>query len=120
MAKLVYVDDEAAIRKMVAVALRDTPHELLFARDGVEGLELIRRELPEVVFTDIVMPRMSGLELCEALRADPVLRAVPIIIVTASAQRSEIEHVMRCGATGFMAKPFSMAELREKVEQYLS
>jgi CheY-like chemotaxis protein len=118
MAKVVFVEDDLAIQKLIRVALRQSEHEVLIAGDGAEGLELIRRERPDVIFTDIAMPGMNGLELCATLRSDAELADIPVVVVTASVQRANLDAISEHGATDYLAKPFEMDALRSKIEQY--
>jgi two-component system OmpR family response regulator len=117
VAKLVFVEDDPSIRKLVQAALRSTPHELHFATNGQEGLELIARIMPAAVFTDVAMPEMGGIELADAMRARPDLREIPIVFVTASLQRHQVEQYLAHGATTYLAKPFSTKALREQIER---
>ena len=117
MARVVFVEDDPSIRKLVQAALRSTGHELHLAVNGREGLELVGRARPDVVFTDVAMPEMSGMELADAMRADPALRHIPIVFVTASLQREQVERYFKHGAAAYLAKPFSTKELRERVDQ---
>ncbi|HZP97024.1 MAG TPA: response regulator [Candidatus Limnocylindria bacterium] len=117
MGRVVFVEDDATIRKLVRVALRSTAHEVHFAANGREGLELVARVRPDVVFTDVAMPDMDGLQLADAMRARPDLAAIPIVIITASLQREQIQRYFAHGARTYLAKPFSTAQLREQVEK---
>ena len=116
MARIVFVEDDPSIRKLVQAALRSTAHEVHLAMNGREGLELIGRTRPDVVFTDVAMPEMSGIELADAMRADPALRHIPIVFVTASLQKEQVERYFAHGAAAYLAKPFSTRELRERVD----
>ncbi len=118
MSKVLFCEDDATIRKLIRVALRGMPHELLLAEDGAEGLELARRERPAAIFTDLAMPRLDGYALCEAVRGDPVLRDTPVVVVTASAQRAQLDEAVRRGASATMLKPFTMEELRAAVARW--
>lgn len=118
MAKLVFCEDEALIQKMIRVMLRETGHQIYFASDGLAGLALIERERPDVVFSDVWMPLMTGLELCDALRARAPLAYIPSVLITASVQREELAAGFRHGATAILKKPFSPAELRAAVARY--
>ena len=120
MAKIVLCEDDPVISKLIQVALRSTGHELHVAHDGLSGLELVERERPALVLTDIAMPGLSGLELADALRARPELASIPVLLVSASAQRAELEEGYRHGAAGYLTKPFRPAELRERIEQILA
>jgi len=118
MAKLVFCEDNPTIQKMIRVALRSTEHDVYISDDGVEGLEVIEREHPDVIFTDVLMPRMDGLGLTDAVKKRPDLAHIPVILVSASAQRIQLEEGLRHGAVDYLTKPFSPAELRAKVEEY--
>jgi CheY-like chemotaxis protein len=118
--KIVFCEDDATIQKLIRAALRGTPHEVHMASDGEEGLALIRRERPDVVFSDVSMPRVDGYQLGDALKSSPETAAIPIIFMTASVQRAQIEDAMQHGAAGVLRKPFTMAELRERVAEFAS
>lgn len=120
MSRLVFCEDEVQIQKLIRIAMRSTAHEVHIAVDGREGLALIERILPDVVFTDVAMPNMNGFELSDAMRDRPELAAIPVVFVTASVQRSEQEDAYRHGATAVIPKPFGAAELRQKVDAILS
>ena len=106
------------IRKLVETAMRATTHEVHFAENGAKGLALIDRVRPDVVFSDVAMPEMNGFELADAMRARPDLAHIPIVFMTASVQREQIDECFRHGAAGHLAKPFTMAELRARVAQF--
>jgi CheY-like chemotaxis protein len=119
MAKIVFCEDEVRIQKLIRAMLRSTSHEVYMASDGVEGLALIERERPDVIFTDISMPNCDGFQLAEAVKAEPRLAQIPLIFVTAFAQRTEIEEGYRHGAASYLIKPFSPADLRAKIEAFV-
>jgi CheY-like chemotaxis protein len=119
MGRVVWVEDDPTIRKLVEAALRSAGHDLQFATNGRDGLALVRRVHPDVVFTDVSMPVMDWLAFADAVRADPTLADVRIVFVTASMQREQIERYTARGAT-FIAKPFSTAELRAHVERLVT
>src|SRR3712207_2089413 len=120
MAKIVVCEDDPTIQKLIRTALRATAHELAMASDGVRGLELVERERPDLVLTDVVMPGLSGLELADQVRTRPHLAHIPVVLISASAQRVDLEEGYRHGAAGYLTKPFSAAALRTKVEQVLA
>ena len=119
MASIVFCEDDPTIRRLIQVALRSLPHDVHLAADGREGLALIERERPNLVFTDVSMPELDGFQLLAALKAHPQLAEIPVIFVTASAQRVEIEEGRRHGAADYLTKPFSPVDLRAKIEQLL-
>jgi len=106
------------IRKLVQTALRSTTHDVHIAEDGKQGLALIEQVRPDVVFSDVAMPERDGFEMADAMRARPDLAHIPIVFMTASVQREQIDECFRHGASGHLAKPFTMAELRARVAQF--
>jgi CheY-like chemotaxis protein len=116
MGTVVFVEDDATIRKLVQVALKSTSHDVHFASNGRDGLALIERVRPDAVFTDVAMPEMDGLQLADALHARPDLAGIPIVFITASLQREQIERYFAHGARTYLAKPFSTADLRAQVD----
>jgi CheY-like chemotaxis protein len=88
------------------------------AEDGKEGLVLIERVRPDVVFSDVAMPLMDGFEMADAVRTRPKLAHIPIVFMTASGQREQIDECFRHGAAGHLAKPFTRAELRARVARF--
>lgn len=119
MAKIVFCEDEALLQKLIRLFLRSTPYELYIASDGLEGLALIERERPDLILTDISMPHCDGFQLADAVKARPHLATIPLLFVTAFAQRADVEEGMRHGAVGYLLKPFSAADLRATIEAVL-
>jgi CheY-like chemotaxis protein len=118
MSRVVFCEDDPMIRKLVEAAFRSTSHEVHIAEDGRLGFDLIERVRPDVVFSDVSMPGMDGFELADAMHAAPDLAHIPIVFMTASVQREQIDECFRHGAAGHLAKPFTMAELRARVAQF--
>jgi CheY-like chemotaxis protein len=117
--RIVVCEDDPVILKLLQVSLRDTGYELLVAADGVAGLALIQQERPDAILTDVTMPRMDGLQLAAAVRADPELASIPIVFLSASARQLQREDGDRHGATAYVAKPFRSADLRAALEWVL-
>ncbi len=108
--RIVFCEDEAVIRKLLHLSLRDLPHEYRIAASGEEALELVREWHPDALVTDVAMPGMNGLELAAAVRADPALRATRIALMTASIDRGDPEFALH------LRKPFGPAALRALLE----
>ena len=119
MAKIVFCEDDPMIQKLMAAAMRGSGHEIHMAADGVEGLALIKSVKPDLVFSDVSMPNMDGFQLGDALKASPDTAGIPVIFVTASVQRAQIEEAEQHGGAGVLPKPFTMAELRKRVADLL-
>jgi CheY-like chemotaxis protein len=120
MARILFCEDDATIRKLIGLALRSSGHEILMACDGRQGLEIVRTARPDLIVTDLMMPVMTGLEFCRAVRSDASFRAIPIIVLTASVQRQQTEESFNEGATAFLPKPFTTDQLRDIIEQHLA
>ncbi len=113
-----FCEDDPMIRRLIEAALGNTPHRIRVAPDGKACLALIQQERPDVVFTDVSMPMMDGLQLADTIRALPDLAGVPIVVMTARVQREHMDEYVRHGASDVLAKPFTMAELRERVAAF--
>jgi two-component system chemotaxis response regulator CheY len=117
MPSVLIVDDDPFIRKLIATTLEDVAgFELEEAGDGVEAVEVAERQPPEMVFLDIDMPRMDGLEVCRRLRADPATASATIVILTAAAGDAAEREAEGAGADLFLTKPFSPLELLRLVD----
>jgi two-component system response regulator VicR len=115
-AKILVVDDEPPIVEMLAYNLKRNNYEVVIARDGEEALLQARREQPDLIVLDLMLPRIDGLEVCRALRRE---RDVPIIMLTA--RDSEVDRVvgLELGADDYVVKPFSVRELMARVKNVL-
>jgi putative two-component system response regulator len=113
------VDDEASNLQLLRQILQD--HYLLrYAKDGPRALELAREELPDLILLDVMMPGMSGYEVCAALKADPALAAVPVIFVTALNDTADELEGFEAGAVDYITKPVSPPIVRARVRTHLS
>jgi CheY-like chemotaxis protein len=117
---LVFCEDDPIIQKLIRIATRGLPHVVHIVPDGASGLAIIERERPSVVFTDVSMPRLDGMQLLDIMKMRADLADIPVVLMTASVQRGEVEEGMRRGATAVLAKPFGPAELRAKLEEMLA
>ncbi len=121
-ASILIADDEAHIRLLIEQALEDLEErgvEILLAENGVQALEMIRNDRPRLVFLDIMMPRMDGYEVCRAIRDDPGLEDVYLVLLTAKGQASDKLLGRESGADLYLTKPFDPDELLEIAEMVL-
>ena len=115
--KVLVADDEKALLLLIAATFSgDDCIQLLTARDGDEALRMCRQELPDVVFLDVRMPKLDGLQVCRQLKQDPQTRHLHIVILTAMAQKTDIEQGTDAGADDYLTKPFSPSKLLEIVD----
>ena len=118
-ARILVVDDEPAIREYVTTLLSELGHEILAAADGAEALQLAREKQPHLVLLDIMMPELSGIEVCRQLRADPRTREIRVIVVSAVDAKRALEESIIAGADDFLAKPIHALELMVRVRSIL-
>lgn len=113
------VDDEASNLQLLRQILQDH-YRLLFAKDGARALELARQEQPDLVLLDVMMPGMSGYEVCAALKAHPATASVPVIFVTALTETADEVEGFEVGAVDYITKPVSPPVVRARVRTHLS
>jgi two-component system, chemotaxis family, chemotaxis protein CheY len=112
------VDDFATMRRIVRGLLKEMGcHQLAEAEDGAVALAMLRQQRFDFVVSDINMPNMNGFELLKAIKADPQLRHLPVLMVTAEARKQDIVLAAQSGAAGYIVKPFSKATLEDKVQR---
>jgi DNA-binding response OmpR family regulator len=115
--KLLIVDDEPHIRMLLEQTLEeleDQDVQILTAENGLEALEMIRLEKPDLVFLDVMMPKMNGYDVCQQVKADSTLNDVYIIMLTAKGQELDRDRGRDVGADIYMTKPFDPDEILEK------
>lgn len=112
-AKIAIIDDEVHIRALLEQTLEDLEDEpeILLAANGAEGLALIERERPRLVFLDVMMPLMNGYDVCAAVRGNPDLAHTTIVMLTAKGQESDRVRGIGTGAHHFVTKPFDPDEI---------
>lgn len=115
--RILVVDDERHIVRLVQVNLERAGYEILTAYDGVEALEKVKTESPDMVVLDVMMPRMDGFEVLKNLQADPRYQNIPVIMLTAKAQDADIFKGWASGVSSYLTKPFNPRELLVFVER---
>ena len=114
------IDDDPVILELLRVNFEIESFEVISARDGREGLEKAKTEHPDVVLSDIMMPRLDGLQLVSLLRQDPRTRTLPVILLSAKAQNAEVQQGLDLGADDYVTKPFDPLELIDRVNAVLT
>lgn len=125
MKSVLVVDDDADIRELVIWKLRQAGYTTLAAGDGEAGLVAATNgdesgRIPDLILLDWMMPKMAGIEMCKALRANPATSGVPVILLTAKAQDSEVERGFAAGVDDYIVKPFSPREMLNRVQAVLN
>jgi len=117
--KVLIADDEPNILISLEFLMKREGHQVLLARDGIEALALIRSERPALVLLDVMMPGKSGIEVCQAVRAEEALAGTLILMLTAKGRDTDVAKGLGVGADGYITKPFSTRELAQRVRDML-
>ena len=116
MAKILVAEDEKQIADMIAFKLTNSGHEVIRAQDGEQAMKLAKRDIPDLIMLDAMMPGLGGFEVLRLLKLDATLRSVPVIMVTAKGHERDVLSGLRGGAVDYVVKPFSLKELAARVE----
>jgi CheY-like chemotaxis protein len=116
--RVMIVDDDPNVITMMMIALRDD-FEVVKAMDGLEAIEKIIKYQPDILIVDIMMPKMSGYQLCQSLRRNKTFQNVPIIVASAKSSRRDQDYALRSGANSFIAKPYEPGRLVKLVESFV-
>jgi len=117
--KVLVVDDEPHILRSLGFVLKRAGYEVLEARSGPEALSVVQKERPDVVFLDIMMPRLDGYEVCRRIKDSDELSGTYVIMLTARGQQQDREASLAAGADEYMTKPFSPSRALERVRAAL-
>jgi DNA-binding response OmpR family regulator len=118
-ATVLLVDDDPVILKLLQVNFEMEGYDVITASDGIEGLEKAKSELPDIILLDIMMPKMDGLEVTRNLKSDDNLKSIPIVLLSAKAQASDVQAGKDAGADDYLTKPFDPLELLSRVSEIL-
>jgi CheY-like chemotaxis protein len=118
--KILIVDDEPDVVTLIQRALENEGFQSVAAYDGISALDIAESEEPAVILLDIMMPMMSGYEVCEHLKANPQTHNIPIICVTSAHTPEAFARCRQVGANGLLTKPFSPAELIAQIKRQLT
>ena len=116
---ILVIDHNPVNLKLAAEVLLADGHTVIRAVDAEQALSLLESQLPDLVLTDIALPRMDGLELTRRLKADPRFRHLPVVALTASAMKGDEARVLEAGCDGYIAKPIDTRTLAAQIERFL-
>jgi len=119
MARILIVEDSPTQAMSLTKLLKKHGHEVLTARDGAEGVEVAKAELPDLVLMDVVMPKINGFQATRQITKDPNTRHIPVIIVTTKDQETDKIWGERQGAKGYILKPVTEDSIIEAIRQFL-
>lgn len=118
--RVLIVDDEADLVELLESRLEDNDYDVLKAYDGLEALEKARREKPDLVLLDLMLPKIDGYKVCKLLKADRERSNLPIILLSAKAQQEDIRLGREAGADAYVTKPFESEELLGRIRQLIT
>jgi two-component system alkaline phosphatase synthesis response regulator PhoP/two-component system response regulator VicR len=118
--KILAVDDERHIVRLIQVNLERAGYQVVTAFDGTEGLKKVESEKPDLIVLDVMMPRMDGFEVLKRLQANPETRGIPVIMLTAKAQDTDVFRGWSSGVSAYLTKPFNPLELITFVKRIFS
>lgn len=118
-ASILIVDDHEQNLELLEAYLEDVGARVRLARDGVQAMSEIEAEQPDIVILDVMMPRMSGFQVCRQMKASPATRDIPVVMVTALSDVGDAERAVECGADDFLTKPVHKLELVTRVKVLL-
>jgi two-component system, OmpR family, alkaline phosphatase synthesis response regulator PhoP len=117
--KILIVEDEEEIRELVAYNLVKQGYRVIPAETGEEGLRLVRSEVPDLIVLDLMLPGVDGLEVCRTLKRNPETEAIPLVMLTAKGEESDIVTGLELGADDYLTKPFSPRVLTARIRAVL-
>ena len=120
MTKILIAEDEPDIRELVAFTLRFAGYEVVTAANGEEAVQQAVKELPDLALMDVRMPRMTGYDACRAMKANPELKDIPVVFLSAKGKEGEIATGLEAGAEEYLLKPFAPDQLTERVRAILT
>jgi two-component system alkaline phosphatase synthesis response regulator PhoP len=118
-ARILIVDDNAQNRELLQAYLEPLQCSVETAADGLIAVEAIERGHPDIILLDVMMPNMSGFELCAKIKGEPSTRDIPVVMVTALNEISDVERAVECGTDDFLTKPVNKLELVTRVKSLL-
>jgi CheY-like chemotaxis protein len=119
MAKILVAEDERDIRDLIAFTLQFAGHQVITANNGEEAVRLAAQETPDLVLTDVRMPKMTGYEACRLIKQDPKTQHIPVVFLSAKGQEAEVQSGLAAGGDEYLLKPFAPDQLTRKVAEIL-
>jgi len=119
MKKILIIEDEKNIVISLKMFFEHSGFEVLTSGNGLDGVSLAKHEIPDLILLDLVIPKIDGFEVCLILKNDEKTKNIPIIIISARTSKEEIDKAISLGAKNFIAKPFSINQIKKMIIEYL-
>jgi two-component system cell cycle response regulator DivK len=117
--KVLIIEDDEGNRRILEMTIRGLNFAVAMAANGEEGLELAKRERPDLILLDVMMPKMSGLDTLREIRALEGIGEIPILVISAKAAEQDRQNAMAAGANEFITKPFRVKTIQDVIQKYL-
>jgi len=117
--KILIIDDEPNTVAALSIRLKETGHEIILASDGLDGLQKARKESPDLIILDVMLPKLDGYKVCRMLKFDKKYHRIPIVMYSARAQKKDVDAGMESGADAYVIKPFQLEAMVEKIRKFL-
>ena len=117
--KILLIEDEAELSRVIKIRLEAAGFDTISAGDGEKGLEMAHKERPDLIVLDLILPNMSGFDVCRKLKIDKEYKDIPIIVLTAKFQPNDIRFGLAMGADAYITKPYESQELLTKIREFL-
>jgi len=116
--KILFIEDEMRLQEVLGAKLKAEGYEILAAMDGKSGLEIAEKEKPDLILLDLILPKMDGFHVLEAIKANPSISAIPIIVLSNLESGKDIERCLSLGVRSYLAKTnYSLEEIAQKVSE---
>lgn len=117
--KIIIIEDDTLLIRMYKTKFENSGYQVLTAGDGVEALEIIKKEIPDFIISDVMMPKLSGIQVIEEIRKDPQLAHIPVLMLSNLSDPTQMEKAKQLGVKEFILKAnFTPSQIVDKVEQY--
>ena len=120
MARILIVEDEAVIAENLQALLQSRGHEVTLAGDGAEAVERARKDKPELILLDVMLPKMGGFDVCKILKGEEGTKSIKIVMVTGLGRMGDVETAFSSGADDYLIKPFDSQRLFKKLDKVLA
>ncbi len=118
--KILLVDDHQTVFRLLEAIVRIKGYKLIYAESGQQGIVMARRELPDLILLDVMMPDIDGFKVCQYLKENPETKDIPVMFLTARGAEDDLALGRKAGADGFMTKPFQTIEVLKQIERLLT
>ena len=118
--KVLVVDDDPVIVRLLEVNFEMEGFEVVTAVDGVDGVEKAKAHQPDIVVSDVMMPKLNGIELCAAIKGDDATKHIPVVLLSAKAQVADVRAGLDAGADDYVTKPFEPLDLIDRINKLLA